>query len=707
MRVGRNDPCPCGSGKKYKSCHALVEQRRPPPAPVDDLTRRRLYEAFAAYQRGQLSEAETISRAILNKAPSQPDAHHILGLIAMQQGHLGDALGLIDHAISLGENDSMHSNRGIVLQALGRHEDALQAFNASIALRPASAPLLCNLGASLLKLGRFDEAEPALRAAVAADPRFAEAHSGLGALMWARGRPSVALEHYNDSLSIESRQPEIWDRVGVILNAVNRTDEAREAFTRAYQLDPSPVRRLRKTLLISHVFESLDDMWAQRRRFEAGLDELIEAGGLVESSSGHLFCAALFNLAYQGDNVLPVLRKAAAMYSALCPSLQFRALHVDRPRDAARPVRLGFYSAYVHDHPVAHCYAGLVKALAEDPGFEVLLISDQALPQGGGRKPYEGFAGRFVRVSGSHEDVRRQIAGLELDVLAYQDIGMDDISYFMGFARLARTQIAMGGHPVTTGLPEMDIVLSSSLGEPPDAQAHYSERLVALDPGLAKFERPTLPERFKDRGALGLPEQGNLYVCPMMLHKIHPDFDVAVAEILRRDPHGHAIFFEHPNAGWERDLRARLVHRLGDRLSERLHFLPFLRDREDFAAVNYHASVVLDPFHFGIGSTVCTTVAVGTPVVTWPSGFLRGRVGLAFATLLEVPECIAVDAEDFVSRALRIAGDEALRAELHRRILAHGDRLFEGSLFPEAGQAFFHSLLPALLDEPLRPSSND
>jgi preprotein translocase subunit SecA len=24
-KVGRNDPCPCGSGKKYKKCHGLVE----------------------------------------------------------------------------------------------------------------------------------------------------------------------------------------------------------------------------------------------------------------------------------------------------------------------------------------------------------------------------------------------------------------------------------------------------------------------------------------------------------------------------------------------------------------------------------------------------------------------------------------------------------------------------------------------------------
>lgn len=28
MKVGRNDPCPCGSGKKYKSCHMTEDQER-------------------------------------------------------------------------------------------------------------------------------------------------------------------------------------------------------------------------------------------------------------------------------------------------------------------------------------------------------------------------------------------------------------------------------------------------------------------------------------------------------------------------------------------------------------------------------------------------------------------------------------------------------------------------------------------------------
>ncbi|MDF2698188.1 MAG: hypothetical protein K0S65_6571 [Labilithrix sp.] len=35
--VGRNDPCPCGSGKKYKKCHALAESAAPASEPMPKL----------------------------------------------------------------------------------------------------------------------------------------------------------------------------------------------------------------------------------------------------------------------------------------------------------------------------------------------------------------------------------------------------------------------------------------------------------------------------------------------------------------------------------------------------------------------------------------------------------------------------------------------------------------------------------------------
>lgn len=39
VRVGRNDPCPCGSGKKYKDCHLKEGE-----AFLDKLTRQRQLE---------------------------------------------------------------------------------------------------------------------------------------------------------------------------------------------------------------------------------------------------------------------------------------------------------------------------------------------------------------------------------------------------------------------------------------------------------------------------------------------------------------------------------------------------------------------------------------------------------------------------------------------------------------------------------------
>jgi hypothetical protein len=50
MSVGRNDPCPCGSGKKYKRC--CLGTARPPPRATLQLTDVSASEAVAAMAEG-------------------------------------------------------------------------------------------------------------------------------------------------------------------------------------------------------------------------------------------------------------------------------------------------------------------------------------------------------------------------------------------------------------------------------------------------------------------------------------------------------------------------------------------------------------------------------------------------------------------------------------------------------------------------------
>src|ERR1700716_2389965 len=85
--VGRNDPCPCGSGLRYKQCHGALG------------------------------------------APAHPAALHYLGVVLYQRNRLDEALPLLDRAVALApEEPEFHNNRGLALAAAQRDNDAIAAY---------------------------------------------------------------------------------------------------------------------------------------------------------------------------------------------------------------------------------------------------------------------------------------------------------------------------------------------------------------------------------------------------------------------------------------------------------------------------------------------------------------------------------------------------------------------------------------------------
>jgi predicted O-linked N-acetylglucosamine transferase (SPINDLY family) len=89
-------------------------------------------------------------------------------------------------------------------------------------------------------------------------------------------------------------------------------------------------------------------------------------------------------------------------------------------------------------------------------------------------------ANAVIRLPADVAAARRQIADHQLDVLFYTDIGMDPVTYFLAFARLAPVQCTTLGHPVTTGIPTLDYFISGADLEPTDVDGHYTEKLVRL-----------------------------------------------------------------------------------------------------------------------------------------------------------------------------------------------------------------------------------
>ena len=60
---------------------------------------------------------------------------------------------------------------------------------------------------------------------------------------------------------------------------------------------------------------------------------------------------------------------------------------------------------------------------------------------------------------------------------------------------------------------------------------------------------------------------------------------------------------------------------------------------------------MLDPLHFGGGRSNYLTLSTGTPLVTRPAEFMRGRVALGMYNKLEYQACVVADVDSYVEKA--------------------------------------------------------
>jgi Flp pilus assembly protein TadD len=136
----------------------------------------------------RFDEAELICRQILTKEPNQPDALHLLGVIALQSKRLDEAMELIQRALAIRPDAAeYHNSLGNVLVQKDLLDDAIVAFRRATTLRNNYTKAFSNLGNALKKTGQYTEAISAYRQAMTLSPEYFEAHWNLGLLLLLQG----------------------------------------------------------------------------------------------------------------------------------------------------------------------------------------------------------------------------------------------------------------------------------------------------------------------------------------------------------------------------------------------------------------------------------------------------------------------------------------------------------------------------------------
>ena len=174
VKVGRNEPCPCGSGKKYKHCclsggtslaghsSALSESA------VAHIARGQQYVAL-----GQLDDAIAAFEAALAITPTRAEVHNDLGLAYQGKGDLAAAVASFREALSIQPGlSAAHFNLGRALQLQGQHETAVESYRRFLAIEPGYFQAHHNLAIALEALGRSAEAVAAYRQAFHLKPSY-------------------------------------------------------------------------------------------------------------------------------------------------------------------------------------------------------------------------------------------------------------------------------------------------------------------------------------------------------------------------------------------------------------------------------------------------------------------------------------------------------------------------------------------------------
>ena len=225
------------------------------------------------HQRGRMPEAEAYYRRALKLQPDQPDALHLLGVIANHDKRHAEAAELIGRAIARDSGNPLYfSNLGLALKMLERREAALAAFDRALALLPDFAEVHRNRGHTLYELGRVDEAFASYDAAlvlrpdyvdvlklyavalrkermldrslvcydrlIVATPDDADILNDRGNLLVDLKRFGEALACYDRALALMPNYVNAMSNRGLVLRLMNRFDEAIAVLTRALELSP-------------------------------------------------------------------------------------------------------------------------------------------------------------------------------------------------------------------------------------------------------------------------------------------------------------------------------------------------------------------------------------------------------------------------------------------------------------------------------------
>ena len=662
---------------------------------------------LAFHHQGNIKSARELYEKALALKPHSFETLHLLGLIEAQEGNFDLSIKTISKALAINpKNVSALNDKGLALQRLQQHQAALKEFNLAITLDPLNPLSHYNKGNALQELKQFEAALNSYQSAISLDPCNPELYNNQGNALQELKQFEAALNSYQRALALEPNYRDANFNLGTLFQTQKKYEAAVACFQRVREIDQNYVdayiHQGNSLSELGKFIDSLDcykkalavDPNALEARFAIAMTGMLELYSGVPSSNfirqrlvdelddlshwiaNHQTDDAYktvgihqpFFLAYHEECNRDILLKYGAICNALMMNLFSKGSTTQPISSEHGRIRIGIASSHIHNHSVWNALTkGWLLNLPKDV-FEIHLFhlgsqvdSETAIAR--------SEATSYTQDHLSAEEWASTILRMNIDVLIYPEIGMDQLTAQLASLRLAPIQMVTWGHPETTGFPTLDYFISADDFETTDSEEYYSEKLLKL-PNLGSFFWPYSGSISKPNlTKLGIKKDVSILICPGSPFKYAPQFDKTLVDIAQKLGSCQLIFFNFPSP-LTAVLKLRLMktfHEAGMEFDQYVKFIPLLETKE-FYGLLQAADVFLDTIGFSGFNTALQAIECGLPVVTRKSKFLRGNLASGILNRMGLAELVTKTELEYTSLVVKLATNKPYRLDIKNKI---------------------------------------
>ena len=669
-----------------------------------------LQNAIALHQQGQLGQAESIYRQLLEIDPTNADALHLLGVIAHQTGNHQIAVDLISQAIEINHTDESfylnlgnalksltnfdaavasydkaiylkpdyaeaYSNRGVALKGLKQFDAAVASYDKAIALSPNLPEAYSNRGIALQELKQLDAASASYEKAIALRPDYAEAYSNRGSLLSELKKFDAAVASYDKAIALKPDYAEAYSNRGIALQELKQLDAASASYEKAIALRPD----------YAEAYSNMGNALTDLMQLDAAI-ACYEKANTLKPDFEYLFGTRLHLKMLMCDwqdfelNILELIRKVQNGEKS-SPSFPILALPLSLPyqRKAAevwsedkhpynpslgpilksarqKKIRIGYYSADFHNHATSYLMAELFE-LHDKSKFELIAFSFGPDLKDEMRSRVSQAFNQFIDITTvSDKSVAQLSRELGIDI-AVDLKGLTKNSRLGIFSyKAAPIQVSYLGYPGTLGADYIDYLIADKTLIPKKSQEHYSEKIVYLPNSYQVNDRHRViaPTQFTKQD-LGLPRDSFVFCCFNNNYKITPDvFDSWVRILEAVDT--SVLWLLEDNQTAAANLRKEASLRGLD--PARLVFAKHM-DLPEHLARHKAADLFLDTLYYNAHTTASDALWAGLPVLTCMGESFASRVAASLLFAIGLPELVTVTTNEYEALAIELATNPA------------------------------------------------